>query len=268
MVTYHKPVHLHAVQPEDEQTIGRTDSSCIRLGRRSRTAGNQSQLGAQTTCSTKCTGDCRRGVRLREDLYGDRLRQIWKDGKQTANRRQTDGKQTANRQTSIQIWASGMLSAFSRNSLGNEQSPHACDPTAGGRDGMETSCKVHSLYPSVVHGGLAPGTARSTSADDRPDIRERFRGLARDRSEGEGKERPGPPDQSSAKPHMAWPVLVKHTQRALGLARVVGKSSRCPGDDCSPRGLARGKDSEAVTATKGALSQVRNGASSPHRPWL
>ena len=89
---------------------------------------------------------------------------------------------------------------------GVARSPYACDPTAGGRDGMETSCSADSLYPTAVQGGLAPGTARSTSAYDRLDIRERPSGLARDRSDGEGKERPGPPDQSSAKHHMAWPV--------------------------------------------------------------
>ena len=63
------------------------------------------------------------------------------------------------------------------------RSPHACDPTAGGRDGMETSCKaqlVPLVPPAVVHGGLAPGAARSAPACNRPGIRERFRGLARD----------------------------------------------------------------------------------------
>ena len=132
-----------------------------------------------------------------------------------------------------------------------DRSPHARDPTAGGRDGMETSCKaqlVPPVPPAVVHGGLAPGAARSAPACNRPGIRERFRGLARDLSEGKGKEQPGSPDQSSAKHHMAWPVVVEHTHRPLGLARDVGKSSRCPEDDCSPRGLARGEDREAVTA--------------------
>ena len=52
-------------------------------------------------------------------------------------------------------------------------SPHACDPTAGGRDGMATSCLVHNMYPHAVQGGLAPGSARCTSTDDQLDIRER-----------------------------------------------------------------------------------------------
>ena len=137
------------------------------------------------------------------------------------------------------------------------RAPNACDPTAGGRDGMATSCQVHSLYPpAVVHGGPAPGTARSTSADDRPDIRERPRGPARDSSEGEGKERPSLPDHSSAKPHMAQPVMVEHTQRTLGQAGVVGKPSPCPGGDYSPRGPARGKDSEAVTDCSALPSRI------------
>ena len=121
--------------------------------------------------------------------------------------------------------------AFRR--AGVARSPHACDPTAGGRDGMETSCKaqfVPLVPPAVVHGGLAPGAARSAPACNRPGIRERFRGLARDLSEGKGKEQPGSPDQSSAEHHMAWPVVVEHTHRPLGLARDVGKSSRCPED--------------------------------------
>ena len=128
-------------------------------------------------------------------------------------------------------------------------SPRACDPTAGGRDGMETFCSAESLYPTVVQGGMAPDSTRSTSAADRLDIRERSGGLALDRSDGEGKEWPGPPNQSSAIHHMAWPVGVEHTPRTPGMAGAVGKSSRCPGDDYSyPRGVARGEDSEAVTA--------------------
>ena len=81
-----------------------------------------------------------------------------------------------------------------------DRSPHARDPTAGGRDGMETSCKaqlVPLVPPAVVHGGLAPGAARSAPACNRPGIRERFRGLARDLSEGKGKEQPGSPDGRS-----------------------------------------------------------------------
>ena len=129
------------------------------------------------------------------------------------------------------------------------RSPHACDPTAGGRDGMETFCSAECLYPPVVQGGMAPDTTRSTSAADRLDIRERSGGLALDRSDGEGKEWPGPPNHSSAIHHMAWPVRVEHTRHTPGLAGAVGKSSRCPGDDYSyPRGVARGEDSEAVTA--------------------
>ena len=137
------------------------------------------------------------------------------------------------------------------------RSPHACDPTAGGRDGMETSCKaqlVPPVPPAVVHGGLAPGAARSAPACNRPGIRERFRGLARDLSEGKGKEQPGSPDQSSAKHHMAWPVVVEHTHRPLGLARDVGKSSRCPEDDCSPqdgRPVQRDSHVRVGAATRG-----------------
>ena len=121
------------------------------------------------------------------------------------------------------------------------RSPHACDPTAGGRDGLATSCLVHSMYPPAVQGGLAPSSAQCAPADDRPHARERSCGLAQDRSDGEGREWPSPSDQSTAKPHMARPVEVEHPQCAPGLAGDVGESSPCPGDDYShPRGLARG----------------------------
>ena len=145
--------------------------------------------------------------------------------------------------------------AFRR--AGVARSPHACDPTAGGRDGMATSCLVHSMYPPAVQGGLAPSSAQCAPADDRPHARERSCGLAQDHSDGEGREWPSPSDQSTAKPHMAWPVEVKHPQCAPGLAGDVGESSPCPGDDYShPRGLARGEDSEAVTAWQGLARQV------------
>ena len=69
-------------------------------------------------------------------------------------------------------------------------SPHVCDLTAGGRDGMATSCLVHSMYPPAVQGGLAPSSAQCAPADDRPHARERSCGLAQDHSDGEGRECP------------------------------------------------------------------------------
>ena len=136
-----------------------------------------------------------------------------------------------------------------------DRSPYACDPTAGGRDGMATSCLVHSMYPPAVQGGLAPSSAQCAPADDRPHARERSCGLAQDHRDGEGREWHSPSDQSTAKPHMAWPVEVEQPQCAPGLAGDVGDSSPCSGDDYShPRGLARGEDREAVTARQSLAS--------------
>ena len=70
------------------------------------------------------------------------------------------------------------------------RSPHACDPTAGGRDGMATSSLMHSMHPPAVQCGLAHSSAQCAPVDDRPHARERSCGLAQDRSDGEGREWP------------------------------------------------------------------------------
>ena len=48
--------------------------------------------------------------------------------------------------------------------------PHACDPTAGVRDGMATSGEEHNSKPTTAaQEGLASCTARRQSADGRQD---------------------------------------------------------------------------------------------------
>ena len=122
-------------------------------------------------------------------------------------------------------------------------SPSGSDPTAGGRDGLSTSCSVRiSNAPTVAQEGLASCAARRPSVGDRLDNHPRTRGLARDRDEGKERERLGPPDQprSLVKPHKTWSVEVEQpSQRTHGIARAADESPPYPGDDCSDtHGLA------------------------------
>ena len=83
--------------------------------------------------------------------------------------------------------------------------PHACDPTAGVRDGMETSAEENNSKPTTAaQEGLASCTARRQSADGRQDTRSSTHGLASDEREGKEQERLSLPDRPkpTAKSHL------------------------------------------------------------------
>ena len=157
--------------------------------------------------------------------------------------------------------------------------PHACDPTAGVRDGMETSHMVNNSNPPTAElVGLASWTARRQFADGRQNSRLSTPGLAGDERDGEEQDGPGPPYQPkpTAESHLVLPVVTEQAESHLvlpvvtelatthpvlpvasepqcapGMAGATVESLPCPGDDRQDlQGLACSVDGE-VAATLG-----------------
>ena len=121
--------------------------------------------------------------------------------------------------------------AFSRCAFTHP--PCACDPTAGGRDGIDMN-NICEIPPTALQDGMAPCGARRQPAPSRQGNRSCECGMARSLSDGVEETRLGLSSHSrlEEKPLQAWPAGVDPTQSADGMASVAGRLSPCPESNC------------------------------------
>ena len=119
--------------------------------------------------------------------------------------------------------------AFRRCAL--RYSPYACDPTAGGRDGISVNDNTCEFPPTTPQDGMATCSVRRQPAPDRQGNHGGENGLASSPSDGAEEKRLGllPRSWLEETSLKAWPTRMAPTQYVDGMAATTGEPSPCPG---------------------------------------
>ena len=119
--------------------------------------------------------------------------------------------------------------------------PYACDPTAGGRDGISVNDNTCEFPPTTPQDGMATCSVRRQPAPDRQGNHGGEYGLASSPGDGAEETRPGllPHSWLEETSLKAWPTRMAPTQYVDGMAAATGEPSPCPGGDHDgTRGMA------------------------------
>ena len=147
--------------------------------------------------------------------------------------------------------------------------PYACDPTAGGRDGIDMN-NICEIPPTALQDGKASCGARRQPAPSRQGNRSCECGKARSPGDGVEETRLGLCSHSRLEetPLQAWPAGMDPTQSADGMASVAGRLSPCPEGNCGgTRGTARDTCSEAEFPELGSERDPLRHKDLPPKAW-